>query len=440
VSVHIPTRFQNVKVFDLTDYYSAFVPFTVNSIYPVHRWYRFKEGYSKDLVHLILGSLGIKAERCLDPFGGSGTTALACQEVGIICQSIEVNPFLHHVAKVKLNNRYTLNGFDLALSKVKKRVEKVLAEDYDEPIMSTLTQGPEIDKWLFSRPVLQAILALRFCFEELHHLYADLFLVVLASILPDVGNTIKDGKCVRYKKAWKDPRLTRKRVCKQFFDRAALFREDIEHVKLRKRSGPSNASLCINGNALTEVSRIRASSFDAIITSPPYLNSFDYTDVYMPELWALGFVQDYEDVRKLRAKTFCSHVQVNWKLDENGFASEMKSLLESLTTEKKELWNRMIPKMIGGYFQDMHRLLIQLRRVLKQNGKLCIVVGTSSYNKVTIPTDWMIAGLAEDVGFNLEEIRIVREFRRSTQQSGTHVRYLPRLRESILTLSLRDNR
>src|SRR5207245_10706785 len=133
--------------------------------------------------------------------------------------------------------------------------------------------------------------------------------------------------------------------CKQLFDLAALVREDIQHVKLRKRTSVTNANLCINGNVLNELSRIRASSIDAIITSPPYLNSFDYTDVYMPELWALGFVQDYEDVRKLRAKTFCSHVQVKWNRDENGFASEMKSLLASLTTQEKELWNRMIPKM-----------------------------------------------------------------------------------------------
>jgi DNA modification methylase len=202
---------------------------------------------------------------------------------------------------------------------------------------------------------------------------------------------------------------------------------------LRKRIVVSNANLCVKGNVLKEVSRIRASSIDAIITSPPYLNSFDYTDVYMPELWALGFVQDYQSVRKLRGKTFCSHVQVKWNRDESGFAAEMKSLIASVATHDKELWNKTIPKMIGGYFQDMQRLLIELRRVLKPRGKLCMVVGTSSYNKVTIPTDWLIAGLAEDLGFKLEEIRIVRKFRRSTQQSDDQVRYLPRLRKSILT-------
>jgi DNA modification methylase len=435
VSFQIPERFQNTRLFNVAEFYSAFVPFTVNSTYPVHRWYRFKEGYSKDLVHLMLGSIGTNIAECLDPFGATGTTALACQEVGIRCHSIEVNPFLHHIAKVKLNNKYTLKGFDAALLTLEKNLKQALQRSYDVPVMSTITQRPNLDKWLFSPPVIQAILALRWCFGELNQLYADLFLVILGSILTDVGNTTKDGKCVRYKNGWRDLSLTRKQVCSRFFGRAAIFREDISHVMLTKKGVYlSNAELCIRGNALEEISRIRTSSVDAVITSPPYLNSFDYTDVYMPELWALGFVNDYEEVRELRAKTLCSHVQVKWHHDEAAFASEMKLLLTSLTGRDGRLWNGLIPKMIGGYFQDMRRLLTELRRVLKPEGRLCIVVGTSSYNKVTIPTDWLIAGIAEDVGFRLDEIKVVREFRRSTQQSGKQHRSLPRLRESVLTL------
>ena len=44
--------------------------------------------------------------------------------------------------------------------------------------------------------------------------------------------------------------------------------------------------------------------------SPPYLNSFDYSDVYRPELFAAGFVSANSKLRKIRKKTLCSHVQV----------------------------------------------------------------------------------------------------------------------------------
>jgi DNA modification methylase len=401
----LPGRFRHTRVFDLSKFYSAFVPFTVNSIYPIHRWYRFKEGYSKDLVHLILGSLGIRVNDCLDPFGGSGTTALACQETGIRCHSIEVNPFLWHLAKSKLSTRYTLSGFDDALESVKRNLIRRIDDDYEEPIMSTLTERSGLDKWLFSRSVLQAVLALRHCFASVHPLYSNLLLVALASILTDVGNTIKDGKCVRYKKNWRKLAFTRQDVADLFLERVNLFRED--------RKLPDNY-------------------VDAVITSPPYLNSFDYTDVYMPELWALGFINSYEESRRLRRATFCSHVQVTWKKDEARLNDSLKALVAEIVGDGNGLWNSIIPKMIAGYFLDMQAVLKELKRIVRPHGKVCIVVGTSSYSKVTVPTDLLLAGLAEDTGFRFEEIRIVRRLNKSTQQANVNGVTQPGLRESML--------
>lgn len=435
MTIQVPARYDQTRVVDLTRFYSAFVPFTVNSIYPIHRWYKFKEGYSKDLVHLILGSLGTRVQECLDPFGGSGTTALACQEVGIRCHSIEVNPFLHHLAKVKMRTRYGVKGFDSALRAVEKSLKTVGKEHFPPPIMSTITKRADLDKYLFSPPVLQAILSLRASFKKIHWLYADLFLITLSSILTEIGNTTKDGKCVRYKTNWQSVRLTRGDVYEQFFDRARIFREDIVYIQQRKGLEFSNAAFCVNESSLTAVSKMPANSVDAIITSPPYLNSFDYTDVYMPELWALGFVENYEKVKQLRAKTLCSHVQVKWQPDESAFTDAIKLLLLDVNGGQNELWNGLIPKMIAGYFLDMQNLLLQLKRVLRPSGRLCIVVGTSSYNKTTIPTDWVLGGLAEDIGFKFDELRVVREFNRSTQQSGQKHRGLPPLRESILMLT-----
>jgi hypothetical protein len=68
----LPKPFDGTAVYDVSQSYSSFVPFTVNSVYPIHRWYRFKEGFSRDLVHLLLGALGPKVRVCLDPFAGSG--------------------------------------------------------------------------------------------------------------------------------------------------------------------------------------------------------------------------------------------------------------------------------------------------------------------------------------------------------------------------------
>jgi len=433
--LELPDRFRNKPIYDLTQFYSEFVPFTANSVYPVHRWYRFKEGYSRDLVHLILGFLGGEISCCLDPFAGSGTTPLACQEVGVRCHSIEVNPFLHHLAKSKLNTQYTLEGFDKAVTQLRHSLTTCVNKDFEEPVMSTITERPNSKKWLFHRSVLQAILALRQCIKELESPYSDLFVVVLASILTDVGNTIKDGKCVRYKKGWRENKLTREQVCDLFLRRAKLFRADIQYVQRQKWVESSNADLCVRGSALEKLPHLTTDSVDAVITSPPYLNSFDYTDVYMPELWTLGFVKDYEDVQKLRTATLRSHVQVKWKTDEGHLDDELRELISEVVDGQETLWNNTIPDMIAGYFLDMQKVLAQLERVIRPNGKLCIVIATSSYNKVVIPTDLLTANLAADVGFDLDEMRVVRRFKRSTEQTTGEGKSLPPLRESVLFLS-----
>jgi hypothetical protein len=50
-------------------------------------WRQFKEAFSPELVEVAISetatSLGRPVRACLDPFGGSGTTALACQFLGV---------------------------------------------------------------------------------------------------------------------------------------------------------------------------------------------------------------------------------------------------------------------------------------------------------------------------------------------------------------------
>ena len=61
---------------------------------PFQRWYRFKEAFSPRFVSAAVSSLDRRPTVCLDPFGGSGTTALTCQFLGVRPATVEVNPFL----------------------------------------------------------------------------------------------------------------------------------------------------------------------------------------------------------------------------------------------------------------------------------------------------------------------------------------------------------
>src|SRR6185436_6123168 len=66
------------------------------------RWFKFKEAFAPSFVVETIGRLPYRPTMCLDPFGGSGTTALTCQFLGIKSVTVEVNPFMADVVEAKL--------------------------------------------------------------------------------------------------------------------------------------------------------------------------------------------------------------------------------------------------------------------------------------------------------------------------------------------------
>src|SRR5882724_3839969 len=70
---------------------------------PIHRWFRYSAGFSAEWVKWLLAERDGSQHRVLDPFVGSGTTCLACDEMGVQSFGIEAHPFVHRVAQVKLS-------------------------------------------------------------------------------------------------------------------------------------------------------------------------------------------------------------------------------------------------------------------------------------------------------------------------------------------------
>jgi DNA modification methylase len=68
---------------------------------PFQGWRRFKEAFAPELVRRAIEETG-DVEHLVDPFGGSGTAALAAQFLGVQPSSIEVNPFLADLIEAKI--------------------------------------------------------------------------------------------------------------------------------------------------------------------------------------------------------------------------------------------------------------------------------------------------------------------------------------------------
>jgi len=419
---------------DFTEKYNNEVHFRNNKDEPFYRWYSFVEGFSGNFVKSIIRELDCTPSLCLDPFSGSGTTPLACQELGIKCLSFEINPFLHDLTKAKLYRRYDRQFFEDTIDMLEQGLVK--HEDtweYPKLDPQTLFEREHLKKWILNRQVAWAIFDILTEIENLlddsegHHKL--LLRMALASNLLDVSNVFRNGKCLSYKPNWQSHGLSRRDVHKKFisFCRNVIL-QDMQQLNSDDKM-VDNYHLCRNGDARKLIKDLEDQSVDLVITSPPYLNSRDYTDIYRLELWMLGYLKSYADERELRKSTLRSHVQILWPNEETLKINRLTEVLKELEKHREELWNRSIPEMIKGYFADMNVIFEALYKKLKGKSKVYLTVGNSSYCEQTIETDAIIAEIAEMNRFQVDEIRVARYLKSSGQQDSK------KIRESIIVLT-----
>ena len=99
------------------------------------------------------------------------------------------------------------------------------------------------------------------------------------------------------------------------------------------------------------------------------------------------------------------------------------------------VWNKNIPDMLRGYFDDMQKLLNNIKKVLLPGAKCFIVVANSGYKGILVPTDMLIADEAAKIGFKVNAIHKARKIRSSSQQmQALHGDYDQLMRESVIEI------
>lgn len=408
--------------------------FNKNKTVFIHQWYPFVEGYSKEFICNIIDEIDYTPEYVLDPFAGSGTTPVELQDLGINCYSFEVSPFMYLLSTVKLERSYKYN----VLKKHLKKIENDLSIGYENirdlvalPKAKTFQPNGKLKKWIFDPQVMDGILDIKYSISKIKDdKYKKLLKIALASILLDISNVYRNGKCLSYKKDWQNTVLTRIDIHTKFLAKVNnLILPDIKKLEDSK-STAQNIKYCFFGDVRKNISQLPDNTIDLIISSPPYLNSRDYTDIYIVELWMLDLIPDYPQMKELRTQTFRSHVQVKLGTIDELDIYELNQTLRLLESQT-ELWNSELPQMIKAYFIDMDILFEQLKKKMKKGKKIFFNVANSAYYGVEIKVDVIVSAIAETHGFVINEIREARQLKPSSQQKET----ISSLRESVIIMT-----
>lgn len=381
------------------------VTYVPNKGLPRYNWFKYKEGFSRELVVKLLHGFGLqKGDTIYDPFLGSGTALLAAKEFGINGVGTDMLSTAVFVAKAKLTDWPDL---DLLL----EAVRKLMATPFREPQADF--PDVRIVNLAFGKETQREILFFKEEIERFEPAVRDFLMLGLLTILESVSNTSKDGQFLRLVEKVVPPvRDALRSVLTKMVG-------DLSELQMFGPSGRSRA-LVLQADAREACLPKRfLGKIDAIVTSPPYLNRYDYSRTYALELCLLD-VKSHAEMVGVRHSLLRSHVESR---EHAGKEIDLPALDEILReVRSKPLNNERLPVMIQGYFEDMNLVIRNLAAYLKPDGPVALVVANAQFNGESVPTDLMLCELAECHGFTTEAVWITRYKGNSSQQMAVYGR------------------
>ena len=418
----------------------------------LHRWFKYKEAFSAALVNLLLDEMDAgPGDLVMDPFLGSGTTALVCKMRGINSIGYDIMPICNVSLEAKAAYaKYDLNELNRMLSEI-ELLEMPASYQKKTPYI-TITQEAYPEE---TERFLQYI-------SDWHDrcnysdLAKNLLTLCIINSLERISFTSKSGQYLswdsRSKKVQsvnakriakgKEP-LQDKRVRTEILSAKETILSELVHV-----IGDIETMQCASGeygeaqidytcsSVLYEIPKLPDNILKGVITSPPYCNRYDYTRTYALELVYLGTSED--EIKKMRQDLISCTVESKSKLEslrefynEIGQSDRFDQIYRTIQSnrafsevmhalyERKnhgDLNNTGVIRMVEGYFIELAFLYAELYRVCKKGAMVAFVNDNVRYGGEVIPVDFLSCSFAEQFGFEVKTIYALKQQKGNSSQ------------------------
>jgi len=294
----------------------------------------------------------------------------------------------------------------------------------DSQPLAPIAEDVAIMKVAFAPEILARLRKWKSAIDALDSPMREVMTFLFLSILEECSYTSKDGQFLRLNRGKKvtEPSQALERKVQEAERDLSLVNQLGWHKRWR-------APFVIQGDARQMPPAPLPRLTTALITSPPYVNRYDYTRSYSLEL-CFAFVRNFEELKSLRFGILRSHIEARVQLDERPSHPAVQEVLHALEQRRQQLNNPRIPAMIAGYFVDMEQVIREWAHVLAPAAWVVMVVDNVRFDGEMIPVDLILCDMAEQVGFETEAIWVARYKGNSSQQMGRYGR-VP-VRESVL--------
>jgi len=340
----------------------------------------------------------------LDPFCGSGSVLLEAFTRGYDSYGIDINPLSLLISNVKtttLNYKLLQNELEKILKKV-HNIRKI--DDYN---------FFNIDYW-FKPDVISKLATLRKTINSItDKRIRDFFKVVFSFTVRASSNT-RNGEFKLYRIEDKKLNNFRPDVIGIFKERAELNIAAMADLWEQFKDNKTRVNI-LNEDTRYRTS-IRSGAVDMVVTSPPYGDSkttVAYGQFSRLSLQWLGFEgEDLDtDNRSLGGRLDTNNLHLGYSSPNLRYALDMISRIDKKRARE-----------VMAFYIDLNKCFIELNRIIKKGGFLCMVVGNRTVKGIQLPTDEIVADFAESTGFRHVEtiIRKIPNKRMPSKNSPTN--------------------
>lgn len=330
-----------------------------------HGYHRYPAKFLPNVVKKIIEDYS--PDNCniiADLFAGCGTTLVEAKAHGKKSIGTDINPVARLITKVKTT--------PIRPDKLQQTYDNlnVVFDSYDENDYAEIQKHERLDHWFF--PAEKAKIA--FLYDNVNRIadddVRDFFYVCISHILKN---------CSRWLQTSTKPQVDKDKDIPNPFD-------EFQHhcIKMMKRNQEFYDYISdkdyfnVQCDILLEDARhttIEEGTIDMIITSPPYVTSYEYADIHQLTAYWMEYVSSMSDFRK---KFIGTSYSGNSSLDVKG------SLLAQKIVYALAEKSRNIARNVAQYFNDMYEVAEEMSRILAPNGHVCIVIGNTKIKDVEI--------------------------------------------------------
>ena len=148
-----------------------------------------------------------------------------------------------------------------------------------------------------------------------------------------------------------------------YLDKASEMLSDI------RMSNEDKENKIILGSMITEeaFNKVKDMPIGLCVFSPPYANCFDYCEVFKLEFWIGGFVSSFDVFERFRSIALRSHVNSKFSHEFSNSNKDVDTIASLISSFN--IWNKNIPDMIRGYFDDKESMIKNLSKILVNKAK-----------------------------------------------------------------------